>query len=504
MSLSATPCLFAVHIADNVLAWPWLAGGWLLAGLFLLFGGWRIRDDEVPRVALLTAAFFVASSIHVRLGPGSAHLLLNGLLGVVLGWRAALAIPIGVAMQALLMGHGGFSTIGINSCIMTAPAFLAGPLFAGLRRAPGAHRLWFRVTLVGISALVLTLSLVNAGALLYSQFANGQREMDPALAYAVTIHPVTLGCALLLAIVAALLQRRLDTSPEFPLGLLVGEVSVIATVALHCGVLILGGESNWQVWAVIDLIVHLPIAVLEGVVLGFVVSFLARVKPEMLGWQPPPVLTALPLDREAADRAGQNGEAITTTEKGVQSPGQWPRVLGLLIVLGFPSTSLAHKLEAGAVLRPGWQVQIESWFETKEPAAEAAVRVFGAKGEQRIEGQLDHRGIFIFSYQHVEPLRIVVNAGGGHRAEVRIAADTLMQHTVSTSLACVQPTPAPFLAAPLLVPVRLRDAPSPAPLVERNTGMPLQNLIIGVGLLVGIAAMAVQWGRLRRRDPRVE
>src|SRR5262249_45446474 len=158
--------LLAVHIADGVLAWPWLGGGWGLAAGLACFGAWRIRDDEIPRVALLTAAFFVASSIHVRLGPGSAHLLLGGLVGVVLGRRAALAIPLGVTMQATLLGHGGFSTIGVNSCIMTLPALLAWPLFAGLRRTPGVRRLRFRVAIVGASALVLTLSLINAVALL--------------------------------------------------------------------------------------------------------------------------------------------------------------------------------------------------------------------------------------------------------------------------------------------------------------------------------------------------
>ena len=37
---------------------------------------------------LLGAAFFVASLIHVPIGFSSAHLILNGLLGVVLGWAA--------------------------------------------------------------------------------------------------------------------------------------------------------------------------------------------------------------------------------------------------------------------------------------------------------------------------------------------------------------------------------------------------------------------------------
>jgi ABC-type Co2+ transport system permease subunit len=283
--MSISP-LLAVHIADNVLAWPWLAGGWVLMGVLILGGAWRIRDDEIPRIALLTAAFFVASSIHVRLGPGSAHLLLGGLLGVVLGVRAALAIPIGVTMQAVLLGHGGFSTIGINSCIMAIPALLAGPMFGALCAVPGVRRGWFRVGLVGVSAFVLTLSLVNAAAMLYGHFARETTDSVSVIAAAVTFHPASIAGALLAALLAAVIERKLDHSPEFPLGLLVGELSVLATVALHCGVLILGGESNWQVWAIVDFIVHLPIAVLEGVVLGFTVGFLARVKPEMLGWQP--------------------------------------------------------------------------------------------------------------------------------------------------------------------------------------------------------------------------
>ena len=105
--------LWAVHISDGVLGWPWRAAGFLLTGILVLMaslsgGGLcsRGREEEVPRIALLTAAFFVASSIHVKVGPTSAHLLLNGLVGVVLGWRAPLAIVIGVTLQALLIPHG--------------------------------------------------------------------------------------------------------------------------------------------------------------------------------------------------------------------------------------------------------------------------------------------------------------------------------------------------------------------------------------------------------------
>ena len=80
----------------------------------------RVRDEEIPRIALMTAAFFIASLIHVSIGPTSVHLLLNGLLGVVIGRRAPLAVLIGIGLQFALFAHGGASTIGVNTCVMAA------------------------------------------------------------------------------------------------------------------------------------------------------------------------------------------------------------------------------------------------------------------------------------------------------------------------------------------------------------------------------------------------
>ena len=103
--------LWAVHISDGVLAGPWLVGGFVVAAVLWVGAVFidvvldalrrrRFREEEIAEVALLTAAFFVASLVHVRVGPTSVHLLLNGLVGVILGWRAALAIPVGLFLQA--------------------------------------------------------------------------------------------------------------------------------------------------------------------------------------------------------------------------------------------------------------------------------------------------------------------------------------------------------------------------------------------------------------------
>jgi cobalt/nickel transport system permease protein len=277
--------LWAVHISDNVLTESWCVGGFVGAALLALLGAWRIRDEEIPRVALLTAAFFVASQIHVPLGVFSTvHLLLNGLLGVVLGMRAGLAIPVGLFLQVALFQHGGYTTLGINTCIMALPALLAWQLFALLRRVPWVRQPAFRAGLVALSALMWTIGLVFSLALLASNPWGSLSNLDLTWANYLTFHPLTLTAASGLALGAAWAERRLGNAPEFPLGLLVGELAVLATTFLNCFVLVAGGKEDWPSLVLLTLIPHLFIAVIEGVVLGFTVGFLVKVKPEMLGW----------------------------------------------------------------------------------------------------------------------------------------------------------------------------------------------------------------------------
>ncbi len=280
--------LFAVHISDGVLQPPWEWGGFAVAALLALFGAWRIRDEEIPRVAVLTAAFFVSSQIHVQVPGGpSTHLLLNGLLGVILGRRALLAVPVGLFLQAALFGHGGFYSLGVNSVVMGLPALLAGLLFAGLRRLPWLRRPWFRAALVAGSALAFGLSLVYAVTLLVTNNPKQLGDADLSWANRVTFHPATLAGAAALAALAAWAERRLENAPEFPLGLVVGESAVLATVLLNAVALVLGGRENWYSLALLTFIIHMPLAVIEGAILGFAVGFLARVNPEMLGWAAP-------------------------------------------------------------------------------------------------------------------------------------------------------------------------------------------------------------------------
>jgi cobalt/nickel transport system permease protein len=280
--------LWAIHLPDGVLRTPWLVGGFVVAGLLALLGAWRVRDEEIPRIALLTAAFFVATLIHVPVPAGpKAHLLLNGLLGIVLGPRAALAIPIGLFLQAALFGHGGFTSLGINSCVLTFPALLAWLLFAGLQRMGWLQHGFFRGILVAGSVMAMLLTAVYSVALLMTNPIGQIESLDTSQANRVVLHPATLAIGVLLSLAGSWWERRLENTPEFPLGLLIGELSVLATVFLNCVALVYGGEADWRTLALITFVVHWPIAAIEGIVLGFMVGFLARVKPEMLRWTLP-------------------------------------------------------------------------------------------------------------------------------------------------------------------------------------------------------------------------
>ena len=123
-----------MHIPDGVLPAQVCVAGYGLTGGVTWYVLRRIRQqsnpsEEIPKAAMLAAAFFVASSINIPVPPVSVHLVLNGLLGALLGWYAWPAILIGLFLQAVLIGHGGLTTIGVDAVMMGLPALLAAQVF---------------------------------------------------------------------------------------------------------------------------------------------------------------------------------------------------------------------------------------------------------------------------------------------------------------------------------------------------------------------------------------
>jgi len=113
-----------MHISEGVLSAPVLIGGAALALGGLAKGLKSIGEDDIPKASILAAVFFVASLIHVNIGPGSAHLILSGLIGLFLGWAAFPVIFAGLLLQGVLFQFGGLTVLGVNTFNMAFPAVL--------------------------------------------------------------------------------------------------------------------------------------------------------------------------------------------------------------------------------------------------------------------------------------------------------------------------------------------------------------------------------------------
>ena len=121
-----------MHISEGILSGPVLVSGIALAAAGTAVGLKKLNYDRIPRAAILSSAFFVASLIHVPIGLASIHLVLNGIVGLILGWGAFPVILVALVLQALFFQFGGITTLGVNTMIMAFPAVLSYHLFGRL------------------------------------------------------------------------------------------------------------------------------------------------------------------------------------------------------------------------------------------------------------------------------------------------------------------------------------------------------------------------------------
>jgi cobalt/nickel transport system permease protein len=118
-----------MHISEGILSAPVLVTGAALTATAVGYSLKKMEHKEVPKVAILSSVFFVASLIHVPVGPSSVHLILNGIIGVLLGWSAFPTILVALALQGVLFQFGGITTLGVNTFNMALPAIICFYLF---------------------------------------------------------------------------------------------------------------------------------------------------------------------------------------------------------------------------------------------------------------------------------------------------------------------------------------------------------------------------------------
>lgn len=162
-----------MHVPDGYVPAAVCIAGYAAAVPVTAYALHRIRREgdpreKIPKASLLTAAFFVASWIHIPVPPTSVHLVLSGLMGAVLGYFAFPAILIGLFLQAVMFGHGGLSTLGLNAIVIGLPALVACHIFRlrtlfgdANRTGTGVFGFLASLCAIGLSTGLFVLLLVN-------------------------------------------------------------------------------------------------------------------------------------------------------------------------------------------------------------------------------------------------------------------------------------------------------------------------------------------------------
>jgi cobalt/nickel transport system permease protein len=130
-----------MHIPDGFLTAEAAALGALTgaAGVAVCLRGARrsMRERDLPVAGLAAAFFLVGDAPMVPITIGTQGHLLGGTLAVALlgPWLGGLTIAVVCAIQALVLGDGGITTLGLTvTNLALVPAFVGYPLLLALRR----------------------------------------------------------------------------------------------------------------------------------------------------------------------------------------------------------------------------------------------------------------------------------------------------------------------------------------------------------------------------------
>lgn len=121
-----------MHISEGVLSAPVLLTGAATTVAGVAVGLKTMDNEDIPKTAIVSSALFVASLIHIPLGPTSVHLILNGVAGILLGWQVFPAFLIALFLQAVLFQFGGLTSLGMNTINVALPAIVGYYLFKSL------------------------------------------------------------------------------------------------------------------------------------------------------------------------------------------------------------------------------------------------------------------------------------------------------------------------------------------------------------------------------------
>jgi cobalt/nickel transport system permease protein len=207
-----------MHIPDGMVPGEVCAAGFASTALLTWFSLGKVKKlypdpaRMISRASVMAAAFFVVSWIHIPLPPVSVHPILAGLIGILLGWLSIPTILIGLFFQAAMFGHGGFTTLGLNTLTMGGAALLSWFLYRGLSRgnsAGGMMAAGFTAGFMGVMIAAVSTALILI--LTIPSYIDPAAERAGILTMVVSHLPLAVAEGIFTAMIAAYLKK---TSPE--------------------------------------------------------------------------------------------------------------------------------------------------------------------------------------------------------------------------------------------------------------------------------------------------
>ena len=108
-------------------------------------------------------------------------------------------------------------------------------------------------------------------------------------------------------------------------------------------------------------------------------------------------------------------------------------LVALVVVLACPQGAYAHRLIGAYRVLSGRRVQVQSFFPGGYPPRDTTVKVTRPDQSVLAEGELDEKGLFVFGFEHVEDLSVVIRAAAGtideHTTQFTIPANDLAGST---------------------------------------------------------------------------
>jgi cobalt/nickel transport system permease protein len=171
-----------------------------------------VTEQQLPLAGLAAAFFLVLGVPIIPVAVGTDGHLLGGTLAVALlgPWLGPVVITVVTVVQALFLGDGGLSTLGLNVVnLALVPAAVGYPVLLGLQKVLRTIRLTGPARTTVAAGVAAAVSVLAAAVLFTAEYAVGGVAGVPLRTVAVSIIGVYALVALVEGLVTALVVRGL-------------------------------------------------------------------------------------------------------------------------------------------------------------------------------------------------------------------------------------------------------------------------------------------------------